>query len=409
MRSHAASGISCGAGPDEETSVERPFGKHRSRSPEPAGFRLLYYEIRQAARGPTKQQPIGQVCVDMNREEGLPVLSVIIPTFNRSRSLARTLQSCAEQSWPGGRFEVVVVDDGSPDGAAYDFRDTYPFELHILRQENEGADKARNYGASAARGDILFFLDDDIAISPQCLGAAARIHHEFDKVIVVGSLQAVVHDPRSPFQEIYRWETSTPPPSEESGPQGEKISFADCLTGLFAVKRRHFAALGGLRSVVGDGRAAWGGVEFGCRAHRYGFHFRRCRAAVGWHDDFSIQNLDTYARRWETASAAAVVLFQQYPEALPAMPMFQDKTPPSSSDPANLLLRKWVRRTASSKCPLWMMERIAGLLEERYPSRTLLRPLYRWIVGGHICRGFRQGLREYGPVSRSQSLGPDQK
>jgi hypothetical protein len=62
------------------------------------------------------------------------------------------------------------------------------------------------------------------------------------------------------------------------------------------------------------------------------------------------------------------------------------------NDPLWLIARKLARHVASSRPALWGLERVARVLEQRYPSPTLLRPLYRWLIGGYIFRGYREGL-----------------
>jgi len=77
--------------------------------------------------------------------------------------------------------------------------------------------------------------------------------------------------------------------------------------------------------------------------------------------------------------------------------MYEDKTPIAwHSDPPRLIVRKLARMAASTRPSVWAMEHLVRLLEHSYPSPTLLRPLYRWIIGAYIYQGYRQGLREYG-------------
>ncbi len=92
-----------------------------------------------------------------------PLVSVIIPTFNRAHLLPATIDSVLAQTWQP--LEVLVVDDGSTDEttaivAAYGTRVRY------LRQVNAGVSSARNHGARAAQGAYLAFLDDDDLFEP---------------------------------------------------------------------------------------------------------------------------------------------------------------------------------------------------------------------------------------------------
>lgn len=327
-------------------------------------------------------------------------ISVIMPTYNRADSLRAVLQSMAKQTLPSDQFEVIVVDDGSKDDTALVAVHTYPFRVVYLHQKNQGAAVARNRGASIARGEVLVFLDDDIPIVPDYLCSILEGHLRYDKVIIIGNLQPYPQENNSIFHEIYRWETATPPIQEPR--EYIKIDYTDCLTGMFSVKCEHFFSLGMLQDLAGDGRVAWGDVDFGYRAYKLGFQFLRSYQAIGYHNDFSINSLGVYTRRMQAASRTAVKLFHNHPDILPRIPMFEDKTPIDwKTDSPAMILRKITRSNASMKPVLWSMEMVVKLLEHYYPSRKLLEPLYRWVIGSYIYRGYREGLRTYGPIDYS--------
>ncbi len=86
----------------------------------------------------------------------LPLVSVIIPTFNRGYCLAETLDSVLIQSG----FELIVVDDGSTDGTQK-VLETFSDIRVIHLPENRGVSYARNRGIEAARGSLICFLDSD--------------------------------------------------------------------------------------------------------------------------------------------------------------------------------------------------------------------------------------------------------
>lgn len=114
----------------------------------------------------------------------LPFVSVIIPTFNRSRLLRDTVESLLGQSYERDRFEIIVVDNSSTDDTV-SVMTALARELPIVRAMSEprrGAHFARNSGALAARGDILYFTDDDMVADPDLLrhlvtafGSAERV------------------------------------------------------------------------------------------------------------------------------------------------------------------------------------------------------------------------------------------
>ena len=87
---------------------------------------------------------------------GLPLVSVIIPTFNRAYCLAETIHSVLTQSG----FELIVVDDGSTDDTQKVLKNFSDIRVIHLR-ENRGVSYARNRGIEEARGSLICFLDSD--------------------------------------------------------------------------------------------------------------------------------------------------------------------------------------------------------------------------------------------------------
>jgi glycosyltransferase involved in cell wall biosynthesis len=90
-------------------------------------------------------------------------ISVVIPTYNRPRTLRLCLEALAAQSFPPGELEVLVVDDGGRGAAARLARTLrLPLRLAFLRLDvNQGPAAARNRGIREARGEVVAFLDDD--------------------------------------------------------------------------------------------------------------------------------------------------------------------------------------------------------------------------------------------------------
>src|SRR6516165_9610456 len=96
-----------------------------------------------------------------------PVVSVVIPTFNRLARLQQVLAALSAQTYPRDRFEVVVVSDGSTDGTDEFLAEAAaPFELTVVTQPNQGPAVARNRGVASARGSIVLFIDDDVVATP---------------------------------------------------------------------------------------------------------------------------------------------------------------------------------------------------------------------------------------------------
>lgn len=101
-------------------------------------------------------------------QEANPLVSVILPTYNRAATLDRAVQSVLSQSYQN--LELLLVDDGSTDETAAYVATLQDERLQYLQQEqNQGVAAARNAGIAAAKGQLIAFLDSDDAWMPDKL------------------------------------------------------------------------------------------------------------------------------------------------------------------------------------------------------------------------------------------------
>lgn len=88
------------------------------------------------------------------------MISVIIPLYNKEKTILRCLNSVLGQTYK--EFEVIIVDDGSVDNGVSIIENSISDKrVKIIKQKNGGVSKARNTGAKAANGNWLVFLDAD--------------------------------------------------------------------------------------------------------------------------------------------------------------------------------------------------------------------------------------------------------
>jgi len=95
-----------------------------------------------------------------------PLVSVIIPTYNRAWAVVNAIDSVLAQDYPN--FELIVVDDGSAD-ATRELLLSYKDAVISIHQANRGVSAARNRGVAEASGNLLAFLDSDDYWAPQKL------------------------------------------------------------------------------------------------------------------------------------------------------------------------------------------------------------------------------------------------
>ncbi|MFM5943125.1 MAG: glycosyltransferase family 2 protein, partial [Dolichospermum sp.] len=117
--------------------------------------------------------------------ENFPLISVIIPCYNRERYLAEAIESVLDQTYP--HIELIVIDDGSSDRSG-EIAQSYPLIYHY--QTNGGIGAARNAGIALANGKFLAFLDsDDIWVKDKLAKQMAIFDTNLDIEAVFGYAQ----------------------------------------------------------------------------------------------------------------------------------------------------------------------------------------------------------------------------
>jgi glycosyltransferase involved in cell wall biosynthesis len=130
-----------------------------------------------------------------------PIVSVIVPTHDRPEGVARCLGALAAQTFERGRFEVIVVDDGSrlpPQAAVAGVADR--LDAMLVLQARGGPASARNAGAARARGRFLAFTDDDCAPDPGWLAALARAFEARPEAMIGGVTENRVE--QNPYADV---------------------------------------------------------------------------------------------------------------------------------------------------------------------------------------------------------------
>jgi len=143
----------------------------------------LLERLALAAPSPPRPAPVG----------GPPAVSVIMPTWQRARSVGEAIESVRTQTLSA--WELLVVDDGSTDDTsavlaafAGDRR------IRVFRQENQGASAARNRAIAEAQAPLLAFLDSDNLFYPGFLAAAVdHLERRPDLGFVYGALVTDAH------------------------------------------------------------------------------------------------------------------------------------------------------------------------------------------------------------------------
>lgn len=182
-----------------------------------------------------------------------PFFSVVVPVYRQWHLVPKLLASLAAQTLPRVLFEVILVDNGSPEVPALDISG-----VAVLRCAAPGSYAARNFGAAAARGRWLAFTDADCIADARWLETLLTAAQAGGERLLAGTVRMVASSARPGASEIYD--------IVKGIPQERYIRRGYAATANLAVPRAAFARLGGFDA----GRFSGGDAEFCRRAGRAG-------------------------------------------------------------------------------------------------------------------------------------------
>lgn len=114
-------------------------------------------------------------------------LSIIVPVYNVEDYLEKCIDSLVNQTLCSSKYEIIIVNDGSPDGSQ-DIIDRFAKEypnIIALKKANGGLSDARNCGLDRAKGDYIAFVDSDDYVDSRMYEAMLKKakEHDFDMVV----------------------------------------------------------------------------------------------------------------------------------------------------------------------------------------------------------------------------------
>jgi glycosyltransferase involved in cell wall biosynthesis len=230
------------------------------------------------------------------REVVWPRVSVVVCTYNGSRTIRETLEGLVDLDYAD--YEVIVVDDGSTDGVDRIVKD-YP--VRLIQTENRGLSAARNTGMKAATGDIVAYIDDDAYPDPHWLQYLAWTFLTTSCAGVGGPNIPPAGD--GPIAECVANSPGGPVHVLVSDVKAEHIPGCNC-----SFRREALLAVGGFdpvfRTAGDDVDLCWRLIE---RGWEIGFH----HAAVVWHHRRN--SLRTYWKQQKGYGKAEALLEKKWP------------------------------------------------------------------------------------------------
>ncbi len=108
----------------------------------------------------------------------LPKISIIIPLYNREKTIERAIRSVFKQNF-SKEYEIIIIDDGSTDDSVSLVNSLRSSKIRLIQQENSGVSAARNRGIREAKSALIAFLDSDDEWKPCFLSIIWRMTKNF--------------------------------------------------------------------------------------------------------------------------------------------------------------------------------------------------------------------------------------
>ncbi len=296
-----------------------------------------------------------------------PLVSVIVPLYNKGATIARTLTSIRAQTFRD--FEVIIVDDGSSDAGVEVVEGFQDDRLRLVSQPNAGPGAARNHGMAEARGPLLAFLDADDEWLPQYLERSVAALERLGPGVASITSGYVVGPAAKDMRPFWR---------KQGLRAGTFCASGDTSAATLAVVLRYMST--------------WSTVVRRATLERYGrFYERRC---VYGEDSYLFLQLllnETVAIELEPLvhwHDEASDLSRNISSARPIEPMLTDPQPLFDTCPPELrrvLDELLAIRAGKTSCMLgfWGRWREARTLMRRFGRLRDLR--YHWVRLGYLC------------------------
>ena len=112
-------------------------------------------------------------------DKSRPKISIIIPVYNASAFIAKTIENLLEQNI---HKEIILINDGSTDNSLEvinKFKNKFE-DIRVINQENKGVSAARNNGIANAKGDYILFIDSDDLLEEKALEKLQTKYETYD-------------------------------------------------------------------------------------------------------------------------------------------------------------------------------------------------------------------------------------
>lgn len=239
-------------------------------------------------------------------------ISVIIPTYNRSDILKRTLQALSKQTLDPSFYEVIVIDDGSTDNSYYIVNNySSKYNLKYIKQENTGPGAARNKGIINASSELILIINDDTILAADNLERHLEAHSKYqnEKLSVLGTFDYIKQAQTRPF--IYFVQQTSHIFAYNILEPEKRYNYRFFWTCNISIKKQALIDVGLFDENFKDPMME--DTEIGYRLQKMGYQVLFYPFAKSEHYDFTF-NIDKYIKRQSMSGRNVVKFLIKHPE-----------------------------------------------------------------------------------------------
>jgi glycosyltransferase involved in cell wall biosynthesis len=343
--------------------------------------------------------------------------SVIVPAYRRPERLGKLLRMLLQQDVPSKSYEVIVVDDGSPEpvcSIACQYSETSEVAVRCLRKANGGPASARAFGAREARGEYLLFVDDDMLVGKDFVREHLQTQREIGPAAVTCDFDWHIEAEPKSFERWYKRTVTgwTKARDEVLVPIGEglfEFSNQDSGGGFLTAANLSVAKTDYVRSGGFDTDYRSPSCEdqdFGVRLREAGVRSIVTTRARATHIETDL-TLGKVCKRQEAGWKDAV-RFMRRRGLLdqPVEPEIAIVNGPVKlgTDPWPLVAKKILKTLVASDYFSRSSFGLVRIVDRVAPESAWAQKCYDLVVGAYIRKGWLTGLQVYGSEPASKEL-----
>lgn len=353
---------------------------------------------------------------------GVLKLSVVMATYNRAETLRETLRCLAQQTLDASSYEVIIVDDGSPDHTRHvvaEWTGQAPFKISYLHHANHGPGYTQNRGIEVAQAPIILLMADDIFMAPETLCEHLKMHaaHPEATTAVLGRVEQAEILDGGVF--LRTWDAFR----FKGFAEQSELPYYRFWACNISAKREFVLRHGPFREQRGRaGPASHEDPELGYRLSLAGLRIFYNPAALGLHHHVVTFAQASKRRYMQGLNFGEFRALADAPEIPVAYHVLNWKTlpdhwralfgprrrflQPHDRNPLTLLLRHLVRAAVFNDLAVHYFWEPCLNRAERSPAlaRLVNSEMYRGVLFHYFLKGCRDGDRQFNPVGDPLAL-----